>query len=162
MGRLLEERRGVRRDVLLGRRLLEVDERLSVLEEKLMVEPSASGQQREVDSEEEEEYEEDDDDEDNDATPAARTAATALTRLRSHAQQYLLLTHLTQKLQDHPFVVAQQSRILRVRNTLLLDLRTAMKQAQKAEVGGGQLLKFVVLYRELGEAEEAIKALKDV
>ena len=157
VGRLLEERRTVRRDVAVGRRLLDIEERLVELEERLMVEPNA---ERQMDTDEEDEEDDDNsDDEEQAVSNEARAASVALTRLQRHAQMFLLLKHLMEKVHDHPFVVAQHSRILRVRNTLLLDLRTAMKQAQKAGLPGGQLLKFVVIYRELGEAEEAVKAL---
>ncbi|THX98817.1 hypothetical protein D6D01_10445 [Aureobasidium pullulans] len=102
----------------------------------------------------------DDSDEDEDYEDGDSATTATLARLRKHAQAYLLLTHLIQKLHHHPFVTAQQSRLLRIRNTLLLDLRTSLKQAQSAGVGGKQLLDFLVIYRELGEGEEGVGALK--
>lgn len=159
VGTLLEEKKRIRKDVMVGRRLLEIEERLEDLEARLMVEPSNSlsannasaNDDASDDSDENEDYEDGDGD--------SATTAT-LARLRKHAQAYLLLTHLTQKLHHHPFVTAQQSRLLRIRNTLLLDLRTSLKQAQTAGVGGKQLLDFLVIYRELGEWEEGVGALK--
>ena len=160
VGTLLEEKKRIRKDVMVGRRLLEIEERLEDLEARLMVEPSnslsannasANDQDSDPDEDEDEDYE------DGDGNPA--TTAT-LARLRKHAQAYLLLTHLTQKHHHHPFITAQQSRLLRIRNTLLLDLRTSLKQAQTAGVGGKQLLDFLVIYRELGEGEEGVGALK--
>lgn len=156
---LLEEKKRIRKDVMVGRRLLEIEERLEDLEARLMVEPSNSlsanntsaNDDASGDSDEDEDYEDGDGD--------SATSAT-LARLRKHAQAYLLLTHLTQKLHHHPFITAQQSRLLRIRNTLLLDLRTSLKQAQTAGVGGKQLLDFLVIYRELGEGEEGAGALK--
>lgn len=155
---LLEQKKKARRDVAVGRRLLEVEDRLVELEEALMVEPNSS--RRDKDSDDESEDEEDEEDEDEEQTPASRAAATALSRLRKHAQRYLLLVHLTQQVRDHPFVTAQQPRISRVRNTLLLDLRTALKQAQSAGADGKLVLKFLVMYRELGEVEQGIGAVK--
>lgn len=157
VGSLLEEKKRIRKDVMVGRRLLEIEERLEDLEARLMVEPSNSlsannPSANDLDSDDEDE----DEDEGDTATP------TILSRLRKHAQAYLLLTHLTQKVLDHPFVIAQQSRLLRVRNTLLLDLRTAVKQAQTTGVEGKQLLDFLVIYRELGETEEGVEALKSI
>ncbi|THX24894.1 hypothetical protein D6D10_10035 [Aureobasidium pullulans] len=158
VGILLEEKKRIRKDVMVGRRLLEIEERLEDLEARLMVEPSnslsannTSANDQDSDEDEDEDYE----DEDGDSA-----TATTLARLRKHAQAYLLLTHLTQKLHHHPFITAQQSRLLRIRNTLLLDLRTSLKQAQTAGVGGKQLLDFLVIYRELGEGEEGVGALK--
>ncbi|THY89077.1 hypothetical protein D6C95_06905 [Aureobasidium pullulans] len=158
VGTLLEEKKRIRKDVMVGRRLLEIEERLEDLEARLMVEPSnslsannTSANDQDSDSDEDEDYEDGDGD--------SATSAT-LARLRKHAQAYLLLTHLTQKLHHHPFITAQQSRLLRIRNTLLLDLRTSLKQAQTAGVGGKQLLDFLVIYGELGEGEEGVGALK--
>jgi hypothetical protein len=149
---LLEERKRVRRHVMIGRRLLEIEERLEDLEARLMVEPASAGTEVNDSSDDDD----DDDEEQDDAT------TTVLHRLRKHAQSYLLLTHLAQKLLDHPFVMAQQSRMLRLRNTLLLDLRTGLKQAQIVNVDGKQLLDFLVIYRELGEMEEGVRVLKGV
>ena len=156
VGTLLEEKRRIRKDIMVGRRLLEIEERLEDLEARLMVEPSNSlSADNPSANDDDSDDEEDEEDEEGDAA-----TASTLARLRKHAQAYLLLTHLTQKVLDHPFVTAQQSRLLRVRNTLLLDLRTALKQAQSAGVGGKQLLDFLVIYRELGETEEGVGALK--
>ena len=158
VGVLLDEKKRIRKDVLVGRRLLEIEERLEDLEARLMVEPptSLSAANPSANDEDSDDDEEDEDDEGDSAT------STTLSRLRKHAQAYLLLTHLTQKVLEHPFVIAQQSRLLRVRNTLLLDLRTAVKQAQATGVSGKQLLDFLVIYRELGETEEGVGALKGV
>lgn len=159
VGALLEEKKRIRKDVMVGRRLLEIEERLEDLEARLMVEPSnsLSANNASANDDDSDDSDEDDDYEDGDGDSA--TSAT-LARLRKHAQAYLLLTHLTQKLHHHPFVTAQQSRLLRIRNTLLLDLRSSLKQAQTAGVGGKQLLDFLVIYRELGEGEEGVGALK--
>ncbi|KAG9676781.1 hypothetical protein KCU99_g3540, partial [Aureobasidium melanogenum] len=157
VGSLLEEKKRIRKDVMVGRRLLEIEERLEDLEARLMVEPSNSLSANNPSANDLDSDDEDDEDEEGDTA-----TSTTLSRLRRHAQAYLLLTHLTQKVLDHPFVIAQQSRLMRVRNTLLLDLRTALKQAQAASVGGKQLLDFLVIYRELGETEEGVGALKGV
>ncbi|KAG9567912.1 hypothetical protein KCU71_g2822, partial [Aureobasidium melanogenum] len=157
VGSLLEEKKRIRKDVMVGRRLLEIEERLEDLEARLMVEPNNSLSVNNPSANDLDSDDEDDEDEEGDTA-----TSTTLSRLRKHAQAYLLLTHLTQKVLDHPFVIAQQSRLIRLRNTLLLDLRTALKQAQAAGVGGKQLLDFLVIYRELGETEEGVGALKGV
>ncbi|KAK6004407.1 hypothetical protein QM012_008269 [Aureobasidium pullulans] len=160
VGSLLEEKKRIRKDVMVGRRLLDIEERLQDLEARLMVEPNNSLSANNPSAND---LDSDDDEDDEDEEDEGDTAtSTTLSRLRKHAQAYLLLTHLTQKVLDHPFVIAQQSRLMRVRNTLLLDLRTAIKQAQSAGVDGKQLLEYLVVYRELGEAEEGVGALKSV
>lgn len=157
VGVLLDEKKQLRKDILVGRRLLEIEERLEDLEARLMVEPDNSLSAANPSANDEDSDDEDEEDEEGDSA-----TSTTLSRLRKHAQAYLLLTHLTQKVLEHPFVIAQQSRLLRVRNTLLLDLRTAVKQAQATGVSGKQLLDFLVIYRELGETEEGVGALKGV
>ncbi|KAI4745825.1 hypothetical protein E4T50_03809 [Aureobasidium sp. EXF-12298] len=157
VGALLDEKKRIRKDILVGRRLLEIEERLEDLEARLMVEPNNSLSGNNPSANDEDSDDEDEDDEEGDTA-----TSTTLSRLRKHAQAYLLLTHLTQKVLEHPFVTVQQSRLLRVRNTLLLDLRTAVKQAQATSVSGKQLLDFLVIYRELGETEEGVGALKGV
>ncbi|KAG9891231.1 hypothetical protein KCU98_g12430, partial [Aureobasidium melanogenum] len=157
VGSLLEEKKRIRKDVMIGRRLLEIEERLEDLEARLMVEPSNSLSANNPSANDLDSDDEDDEDDEGDTA-----TSTTLSRLRKHAQAYLLLTQLTQKVLDHPFVIAQQSRLMRLRNTLLLDLRTALKQAQVARVSGKQLLDFLVIYRELGETEEVVGALKGV
>jgi hypothetical protein len=159
VGTLLEEKKRIRKDVMVGRRLLEIEERLEDLEARLMVEPSnsLSANNTSANDQDSDDSDEDEDYEDGDGDSAT---SAILARLRKHAQAYLLLTHLTQKLHHHPFITAQQSRLLRIRNTLLLDLRTSLKQAQTAGVRGKQLLDFLVIYRELGEGEEGASALK--
>ncbi|KAI4759887.1 hypothetical protein E4T52_05527 [Aureobasidium sp. EXF-3400] len=157
VGSLLDEKKRIRKDILVGRRLLEIEERLEDLEARLMVEPHNSLSANNPSANDEDSDDEDDEDEEGDTA-----TSTTLSRLRKHAQAYLLLTHLTQKVLEHPFVTAQQSRLMRVRNTLLLDLRTAVKQAQATRVSGKQLLDFLVIYRELGETEEGVGALKGV
>lgn len=64
---------------------------------------------------------------------------------------------------EHPFIVAQDSRITRVRNTILLDLNAATKQAASlGEDGKIRLVKMLSVYRELGAGEEAVKLLRDL
>ncbi len=64
---------------------------------------------------------------------------------------------------SHPFIAAQEPRLLRVRNTILLDLSTALKQAVAAgEEGKTQLVKILSIYRDFKAGEEAVKILKDV
>ncbi|KEQ75090.1 hypothetical protein M436DRAFT_62499 [Aureobasidium namibiae CBS 147.97] len=157
VGVLLDEKKQLRKDILVGRRLLEIEERLEDLEARLMVEPNNSLSANNPSANDEDSDDEDEEDEEGDSA-----TSTTLSRLRKHAQAYLLLTHLTQQVLEHPFVIAQQSRLFRVRNTLLLDLRTAVKQAQATGVSGKQLLDFLVIYRELGETEEGVGALKGV
>ncbi|THV95477.1 hypothetical protein D6D25_09237, partial [Aureobasidium pullulans] len=76
-GTLLEEKKRIRKDVMVGRRLLEIEERLEDLEARLMVEPSnslsannASANDQDSDSDEDEDYEDGDGDSATSATLA--------------------------------------------------------------------------------------------
>ncbi|THY27057.1 hypothetical protein D6D01_04256, partial [Aureobasidium pullulans] len=68
VGTLLEEKRRIRKDVMVGRRLLEIEERLEDLEARLMVEPSnclsannaSANDDASDDSDEDEDYEDGD------------------------------------------------------------------------------------------------------
>ncbi|KAJ9629752.1 hypothetical protein H2203_002133 [Taxawa tesnikishii (nom. ined.)] len=134
---LLDEKRKVRKDVDVGRKLLEVDER-----------------------EDEDDAESEDEDGSTDLPSGIGTAAIA--RLKTHAQLYLLIQQMIDRIgKEHPFLVAQEPRMMKVRNTLLLDLGAALKQAKTAgSVGGGQTLKIIGLYRDLDESAEAVKVLR--
>lgn len=157
--KLVEERKGVCRDIAVGRKLLEIDARLGELEERLML---ADGSGDAQDGEDGESEDEEDSEEEESATHEVRAASTAVKRLDRHAQLYLLLRQMVHGVgEEHPFVIAQHARITRLRNTLLLDLRAALKQARSAGPGGSnRTLKLVAIYRDLGEASEAVKALK--
>jgi len=156
---LLGERKEVRRNIAVGRALLDVDARLELLEGRLMIQstkPTVSGQE-DVSGDESEEYSEDEerlDEEDEAFVP--------LRRLQRNAQQYMCIRQLAERIgPEHPFLVAQQPRLMRVRNTLLLDLSTALKQVRGAgDLGRNSVLWIVGIYREMDEAKEAVRVLK--
>jgi hypothetical protein len=82
--------------------------------------------------------------------------------LRQRVQQFVGVKRLIAKLHsDHPFLADQNDRIQKIRDTLLLDLKGALKESTRvgdSEVGQ---LKILALYRTLEEPLEAVKALKD-
>jgi len=64
---------------------------------------------------------------------------------------------------DHPFLVAQQSRTMRLRNTISLDLGAALRQAISAgEPGKARVMNIVGLYGKLDEVSEAVRILKSL
>ncbi|KAK8203569.1 hypothetical protein M8818_005216 [Zalaria obscura] len=151
---LVEERKGLRKGVATGRKLLDIDERLTELEGRLM-----GAQTGEEDSENDEEGEDEGLEE---LTDGERVAQVAVLRLRKHAVMYLRIGQLMDQVgRDHPFIVSQQARMMKVRNTLLLDLATMLKQAKTAgQAGSNQMLKIVGVYRDMDESSEAVKVLK--
>ncbi|KAH6692089.1 oligomeric golgi complex component, COG2-domain-containing protein [Leptodontidium sp. MPI-SDFR-AT-0119] len=159
---LLGEKKGVSKQIALGRKLLEVDERLEELEDRLMV--ASLG--KTVDGSEEDSWSdsEDEDEDDEELAVAAGAGGTSTKKLQRLVVDCRRVEALTENIgKEHPFIVAQQSRIIRVRNTILLDLSTALKQtAVIGESGKTRLIKILSIYREFGADAEAVKVLRDL
>lgn len=159
---LLEQKARVTNQVSTGRKLLEVDARLEDLEDKLMVASlgkSSNGVFEHSWSESEEE-----DDEDEDGDDKSGSGGTSYKKLQSLVQDYGCVEQISRTIGvHHPFIIAQESRMTRVKNTLLLDLSTALKVAYSGgETASSRLLKIMSIYRDMGEAPEAIKVLKSL
>ena len=154
---LLEQKKGFSKEIALGRKLLEVDARLEELEDRLMV--ASLGRTTNADEDSWSDSE-DDEDEDEDL-PDGGTSASKLQRLVVDCRR---VEHLASIIgMEHPFIAAQQSRMLRVRNTILLDLSTALKQAAAiGDSGKPRLIKVLGIYRNLDAGDEAVKVLRDL
>ena len=158
---LVEERRRVRREVRLGRGLLEVERRIEELEERLMVggeggtvrTGAGTGDDLELsDSDESEEEDED----------GAADNTVPVSRLRRRVRQFIVIKRLMARVGfEHPFMVKQEERILRVRQTLLLDVSNALKQTPvTSEQDTARMLKILGLYRDMGEPGDALQVLR--
>jgi hypothetical protein len=146
---LVQERRNTRRDIEVGRRLVEFEERLRECEEGVLGEGAAGGH---VSESSESEDEDGDDD---------TQYGTSIARLRRNVVQYRLVKEGVKGLEEHPFVAAQAQRLGRVRGTLLLDLSTALQQAKKAGApGSGRVMQIMKIYTDMEEQGEAVKVLK--
>jgi len=145
VGRVGNELRGVRGEVEVGRRMIELDERLEVLQGRL-----EDGGQDQDDEDEEEEG-------DVDFTGSSPAV------LAERATEYLAIDKLADAIgRDVPYVRKMEERIMRCRNTLLLDLGTSMKEARKAgERGRDRVMKLLGVYRQLGAYADGVKTLKD-
>jgi len=159
---LLEEKKDVSRQIALGRKLLEVDARLEELEDKLMV--ASLG--RTVHGADEDSWDDSEDEEDEEEDPVIETgvSGTSTRKLQRLVNDCRQVEHLSVSIgTGHPFIVAQQSRLSRVRNTILLDLSTELKQAASIGEGGKtRLVKILSIYRDLGADGEAVKVLRDL
>lgn len=145
-GELLKEKKELRRDIVLGRALLEVNERMTELEESLGITDKTDDVEDETDM---------DDDEDEDVSEPA-----PIRRIQRHAQQYTLLTDQIERLgSSHPFLQAQRSRLDELRKTLLLDLAAALRQAKAAKAPDG-ILALVRIYGDLGAEGQSLRVLK--
>ncbi|PMD37739.1 hypothetical protein L207DRAFT_432661 [Hyaloscypha variabilis F] len=155
---LLTEKKAVAREIALGRKLLEVDSRLEELEDRLMVASLGrsvnGGDEAWSDSEEDEEEEAAD----------GVVGGTSIRKLQTLVTDFRHVELLTTGIgKEHPFIIAQDSRVQRVKNTILLDLTAALKSAASiGESGKIRLVKLLGVYRDLGAENEAIKVLKDL
>ncbi|KAI7085659.1 hypothetical protein KC356_g5680 [Hortaea werneckii] len=146
LGGLLGERREIRRDVQVGRTLLDIHEALRELEERLGI----------VDVEGDEEDEEDEEEEDEEGSPED----VRLKRLERHVQRYVLLRRQEGRVEKHPFLEAQQSRFTEVKKTLLLDLAAALRHAKAQRQDPERVLRIVKLYGQMDAEGEAVRILK--
>ena len=151
---LIQERRDIAQRERVGRNLLEVDSKLSELEESLeLQQANGNGANQEIldlDFSESEESETDD---------AGHTIP--ISRLSRRTQQYLYLRKLVKKVgTSHPFIVKQDGRFQKVRQTLLLDLNDALLQVRGSYGGEDRTLRLLTLYRDIGESGEALKTVK--
>ncbi|KAL0943260.1 uncharacterized protein CTRU02_201146 [Colletotrichum truncatum] len=157
------ELREVRKGIEAGRKMLELDERVSALEERLALAsmPGKAAQEEDEDdwsASDSDEQEEDDDDDDGTGGLVGSSPA----KLAGFAEDYCIIEALADTIgRDVTFVVKTEARMTRCRNTILLDLGTAMKEARKAGVKGRpRVVKYLGLYGLLDAQADAVRALQ--
>ncbi|KAL9135724.1 MAG: hypothetical protein Q9175_003066, partial [Cornicularia normoerica] len=154
---LVEERKRIMESVRVGRRLLEIERNIGDLEGRLML-ASTSPQKAEVNEDglvlSESEEESDEEPESN---------GIGIARLRRHMEQYMYIKDSVERTgPEHPFLVKQEERVLRLKQTALLDLNSALKQAVSGgENMRGDVLKLLGIYKQMGKASEAMQVLRD-
>ncbi|KAL4742064.1 oligomeric golgi complex component, COG2-domain-containing protein [Aspergillus similis] len=164
---LLNEKKRLRANANIGCALLEFADRIEELEKRLMIgEQTPQEKPAELsdtdsdflESEDDEDETEDEDRGDN-APPLV-----SLKRLERHLQKYVYLTRLSSRVGDeHPFLLAQQQRMSKIRSALLLDLGKALEQTKQArEKRDTKTLAVLRLYNLMGEDTSAVSALKDL
>ena len=153
---LVEERRKIRKEMQLGRSLLEVDQRLEELEDSLMVVSIGDAANSSV-----EDLSISESEEDNEAEETGN--AVSISRLHRRVQQFTYIKRLMEKIgTKHPFILKQEERVLKIRQTLLLDLSNVFKNQSMTDEGDKvRALKVMGLYREMGELSEALRILKE-
>ncbi|KAH6626525.1 oligomeric golgi complex component, COG2-domain-containing protein [Chaetomium sp. MPI-SDFR-AT-0129] len=185
VGRVNGELAGVKGAVEMGRRMLELEERVAGLEGRLEVGSLSAGGKRSgkggvVNGERLGEGEEDDDTEEEDwgsdldsldseeedgdgGEEGAGFVSSSPKKLAALANEYVLAKKLADRLgRDLPFVRKTEERLRRCRNTVLLDLSTALKESRKAgPKGQGRVLKYLAVYRTLNAQADAVKVLKE-
>ncbi|KAK3328277.1 oligomeric golgi complex component, COG2-domain-containing protein [Cercophora scortea] len=167
VGGLNQELRGVKGAVELGRQMLELDERVSGLEARLAVGSLDQAWKQENDAydgwEDDIEDDEEEEEEEGDGQDGFDFVCSSPSKLAALAREYVLIEQLANSLgRDLPFVRKMGERMMRCRNTVLLDLNTALREARKAGVKGqGRVVKFLAIYRTLDAETEAVQVLKE-
>ncbi|KAM4066520.1 conserved oligomeric golgi complex component protein [Hirsutella rhossiliensis] len=149
--------RKVRSDIALGRIMIELSDRLSALEERLAIHTLAANNEPQWDYDQSDQDDDDDPDEHVEGLVGSPPA-----RLLQSARDCSQIAALAESLdQQHPFIVKSQERLTTCRNTLLLDLSNALKEARGAgRRGQGRVLRYLHIYRVLDARRDAVKALR--
>ncbi|KFY58641.1 hypothetical protein V496_06037 [Pseudogymnoascus sp. VKM F-4515 (FW-2607)] len=152
---LLGEKSQISKEISTARIMLELDATLEELEGNLMMGSVDRQTRDEVWSD----SEDDEDDGEHGSDIAAGGASTR--KLQRLVRDYCRVVRMARTAgQEKTFVAAQQQRIERIRGVLLLDLNTALKEANGADDSSrARLVKVMGIYREMDEAAEAVKVL---
>ncbi|GAB1314468.1 Conserved oligomeric Golgi complex subunit 2 [Madurella fahalii] len=169
VGALNDELQDVKGAVELGRKMLELDERVTGLEARLAVGSIGLGQGKKIQDDEDgdewgDEFEQsDDDEEEEEEEGSVEFISSSPSKLTALARDYGLAEKIAASIgREMPFVKKMEERMSRCRNTILLDLSTALREARKAGAKGqGRVLKFLGIYRMLDAEADAVKVLKE-
>lgn len=158
---LLRERIYVQEEITLGRRLLDLNARLGRLEDRLMVVTKSSAENGTEHTDDEGESSGDEYDEEGEAR-SDDVSQLAISKLRRNVDDFRLVESLVDHIGiEHPLVAAERPRMMRLRNTLLLDLGAALKRAKALGPSAQDyLLKILGLYRDIDANAEAVEILK--
>ncbi|KAJ5992603.1 hypothetical protein N7451_008327 [Penicillium sp. IBT 35674x] len=164
---LLNEKRKLRSNADIGKNLLDYADRVEELEHRLMIEDKSSLRESPINDESDAEsdlYDDGSEQSDDDEELEDGTAPVSLKRLERHVQKYVFLTSIATTVgKDHPFLLAQQPRVSKIKSTLLLDLKTALEQASHVgEKRDARTMAVLHLYDLMGEDVSAVAALKNL
>ncbi|CAL5871321.1 uncharacterized protein PFLUO_LOCUS5571 [Penicillium psychrofluorescens] len=162
---LLNEKRRLRTQADTGKDLLDYADRVEELEHRLMIgnKDKSSPEDADESDSESDVYASDSGDSDDEEVVDG-TSTVSLKRLERHIQKFVYLKSLAERVgAEHPFLVAQQSRVSKVQSTLLLDLKTALEQASHAgQKRDSRTMMILRLYDLMGEDVSAVAALKNL
>ncbi|KAJ5182941.1 hypothetical protein N7492_000557 [Penicillium capsulatum] len=165
---LLNEKRQLRTQADIGKDLLDYADRIEELEHRLMIEDkTAPREASSVDDESDADsdlYDSGRGESDDEGELADGTTPLSLKRLERHVQKYVFLSSIADRVgEQHPFLLAQQPRVAKIKSTVLLDLRTALEQASQAGVNrDARTMVALRLYDLMGEDVSAVAALKNL
>lgn len=163
---LLNEKKKLKQSAALGKALLDAAERIEELEQRLLIsegkrETKEDGGNSDEDSDAFIDSEEDES-EDEEIPDDTGATIVPLQKLENHIQKYLYIESMVKRIGDqHPFLVSQSGRLSKIKSTLLLDLSTAVNQADRSgEKRDERMLTVMKLYDLMGEETDAVNALK--
>jgi hypothetical protein len=161
VGELSSQLKAIREAAEMGRRMLEIDERLCGLEGRLTV-GSLAGQSIAGDGYEWEGLEDSEEEDEEETGRDDGFLGSNPAKLMSLAREYSVIKQLADSIgRNLPFIKKMEERMARCRNTILLDLDTAMKEAQKAGARGlSRVVKVLVVYPVLDAEAEAVRMLR--
>ncbi|KAK4122172.1 hypothetical protein N657DRAFT_681976 [Parathielavia appendiculata] len=170
VGRVNAELARVKEAVELGRKMLELEERVAGLEERLAVGDLVKRERKDVGNGNEAEEDWGDnfnfaesDEEDEGEEEELGFLSSSPSKLAGLVREYSVAERIADSVgRDLPFVKKTEGRMSRCRNTILLDLSTALKEARKAgPKGQGRVIQYLGIYRSLDAQAEAVKVLKE-
>ncbi|KAJ5672747.1 hypothetical protein N7507_001874 [Penicillium longicatenatum] len=163
---LLNEKRQLRSNADIGKNLLDYADRVEELEHRLMIEDKSSPREASPNDESDAESDlyDDGSEQSDDEELEDGTAPVSLKRLERHVQKYVFLTSIATTVgKDHPFLLAQQPRVSKIKSTVLLDLKTALEQdSHVGEKRDARTMAVLRLYDLMGEDVSAVAALKNL
>ena len=151
----------VRAAVEVGRGLVEVEERVGLLEGRLEVGSYGGGKDAGEEWWEGGDSSEGEEEEERDGEVGFVGSSPG--KLEGLARSCVAVEQLADSLgRELPFVRKMEERLLRCRNTILLDLSTAVREARKAgNRGKGRLIRYLAVYAILDADAEAIRVLAE-
>ncbi|POS85769.1 hypothetical protein EPUL_002004 [Erysiphe pulchra] len=159
--RLLCVKGNINRQIALGRKLLEIDMRLEELEDRLtsmslgqIINGTFEGHKTDNIGEK---IRKDENRTEN------RISVMSLENLHWLARDFCSIEGLMAEIgTDNPFITAQKARMIRTKNEIFVNLRKALIQIKMTEEDvKARILKLLVIYQELGAANEAISILRE-
>ncbi|KAE8144589.1 oligomeric golgi complex component, COG2-domain-containing protein [Aspergillus avenaceus] len=167
VAQLIEQKKHLRKEANVGRALLDFADRVEEMERKLMIGDKLAhhgDSPKDLDTDSDLLDSDSEDSEEELPNGASATPLVSLKRLEHHIHKYVYLTRLSARIGDHhPFLVAQQPRMSKIRSAILLDLKTALEQAKNAgDKKDTKTLAVLRLYKLMGEDTSAVSALKNI
>ncbi|KAK6431080.1 hypothetical protein LTR95_012764, partial [Oleoguttula sp. CCFEE 5521] len=146
----LDARKGVRKEVVLGRKLLDLADRVEELEGRL---GTADG---EAADDESDEFDLDDGVNDSNQAGSSNGALSgSIRRLNRQRVSYMLITRHAEAIgNNHPFVATLQPRIDGLRKTIVLDVSSALRNAVSSR-DNASILSLTQLFADLGGEKDA-------